>query len=203
MIERLVALSIGVLLAVGALSLALVAPQAGAAAYGYDAPSTPASAASAAPDGSDAATTPAANTRTDAPRCERTIADGARSSTRSATRSHATKAGRGLTDGERVGIVREAFQRKGDFGLGTASRSEADDLGRDFVWPGFTRSKSKPDILISADRLRKYRPPSYKRGPRWIPGESRAAIRVGRPFNSNGHLSWINDRSRDQALRQR
>lgn len=97
----------------------------------------------------------------------------------------------GLTDGARVGIVREAFQRKGNFGLGSATRSEADDLGRDFVGPGYTQSRSKPDILISADGLRKYRPPSYKPDRGGYQSNLERRFEPGGPFNSNGHLEIV------------
>jgi len=101
-------------------------------------------------------------------------------------RSAATSA-RGLTGGERVGIVREAFQRKGNYGLGQATRSEADELGRDFVGPGFTRSRRDPNILISQDGLRQYRPPSYKPNL----GRTQANFEPGGPFNGNGHLDVV------------
>lgn len=71
-------------------------------------------------------------------------------------------AGKLLTDGERVGIVREAFQRKGLYTLGRGTAKEANELGRDFVRPGFRRSRRNPDVLTSKDGLRVYRPPSYK-----------------------------------------
>lgn len=87
-----------------------------------------------------------------------------------------------------MGIVREAFQRKGNYGLGRASRSEADELGMDFVGPSFTRSKRDPRILISQDGLRQYRPPSYKPNMGRTQANFERRFEPGGRFNANGHL---------------
>jgi len=98
------------------------------------------------------------------------------------------KARNGLSDGERAGVVRQAHQRKGNYGLGSASRGEAAQLGKDFVGPGYRQSTQDPGILISKDGLRQYRPPRYK--PRM--GRSQAnferRFEPGGMFNANGHL---------------
>ena len=95
-----------------------------------------------------------------------------------------------LTDGERIGIVREALQRKGNYGLGSASRREADELGQAFVGPGFTRSRREPGILLSRDGLRRYRPPSFKPelGRYQANLERRFEPGPRQRFNGNGHL---------------
>jgi hypothetical protein len=50
---------------------------------------------------------------------------------------------------------------KKDFGIGSATREEADELGQIFVGPGYV---DKGDRFVSADGLRVYRKPSYKPG---------------------------------------
>jgi len=97
----------------------------------------------------------------------------------------------GLTDAQRAGILREAFQRKGNFGVGSATRADADLLGRDFVGPGFTRSRSNPDILTSADGLRKYRPPSFKPSRGGYQANLERRFESGGRFNSNAHIDIL------------
>ncbi len=60
------------------------------------------------------------------------------------------------------GILRNAARGKGNFGIGSSTAAHADELGQAWVGAGFRRSSSNPDILVSADGLRQYRPPSYK-----------------------------------------
>jgi hypothetical protein len=97
----------------------------------------------------------------------------------------------GLTTGEEVGIVRNALQGAGNFGLGSATEAEADRLGRDFVGPGFTRSASNRNILISADRLRIYRPPTYKPNLGLYQANFERRFEPGRAINGNGHLDIL------------
>ena len=59
------------------------------------------------------------------------------------------------------GMLREAEQGKGNFSLGTTTRVEADAIGRAWVGYGYTVA-SDGKALVSLDRLRQYRPPSYK-----------------------------------------
>jgi len=54
------------------------------------------------------------------------------------------------------GILSDAARGQGDLGLGSATASHADDLGQAWVGPGFSRSSSNPDILLSSDGLRQY-----------------------------------------------
>jgi hypothetical protein len=98
------------------------------------------------------------------------------------------RGGSGLSLGERAGMVREAFQGTGNFGIGYATRQESDELGRAFVGPGFTRSKSNSDILISADSLRVYRPPTYKKDLGTVQANLERRFEPGGPINSNAHL---------------
>ena len=87
-----------------------------------------------------------------------------------------------------MGIVREAFQPKGNYGLGWASRSEAEELGADFVGPGFTRNRRDPGILISQDGLRQYRPLSYKPNMGRTQANFERRLEPGGQINANGHL---------------
>ena len=67
---------------------------------------------------------------------------------------------RGVTE-RLVGILRAALRGTGDFSLGKASRRIADLLGRAWVGPGAGLS-SGGTAWISKDKLRQYRPPSYR-----------------------------------------
>lgn len=88
-------------------------------------------------------------------------------------------------------ILRQAAETKGDFGLGSASREEADRLGKLWVGSGY-RVASNGKFLVSADGLRQYRPPSNK------PNSKKAWSGVQANFESrstpsgewpnNGHL---------------
>jgi filamentous hemagglutinin len=59
------------------------------------------------------------------------------------------------------GMLREAAQGKGNFSVGTTNGVEADAIGRAWVGDGYTVA-SDGKTLVSLDRLRQYRPPSYK-----------------------------------------
>jgi len=98
---------------------------------------------------------------------------------------------RGLTVGERIGMLREASRRTGNYGLGSASRREADTLGQDFVGPGFTRSKRDPRILISRDGLRQYRAPSFKPKLGRYQANFERRLKPGGGFGANGHLDIL------------
>jgi hypothetical protein len=89
-----------------------------------------------------------------------------------------------------MGIVKNAASRTGNFGLGSASYSQAMTAGRAWVGNGY-RIASDGKTLISADGLRQFRPPSYKPklGIRQANFEMRNAAK-GR-WQSNGHLDII------------
>ena len=63
--------------------------------------------------------------------------------------------------GKEIGILRDAPKGKGNFGLGSGSRAEADKLGKAWVGDGY-KVASDGKTLISKDGLKQYRPPSYK-----------------------------------------
>jgi filamentous hemagglutinin len=64
-------------------------------------------------------------------------------------------------------ILRRAAQTRGNAAIGSATSAEADALGRAWVGPNYTTDRTGT-ILISVDRLRQYRPPSFK--PSWQSG---------------------------------
>lgn len=59
------------------------------------------------------------------------------------------------------GMLRDAARGNGNFGIGAATRSQAQAMGEAWVGPGF-RTASDGATLISADGLRQFRPPSFK-----------------------------------------
>lgn len=63
--------------------------------------------------------------------------------------------------GKEVGILRNAAKGKGNFGLGSGTRTEADKIGKAWVGDGY-KVASHGKTLISKDSLKQYRPPSYK-----------------------------------------
>jgi hypothetical protein len=78
----------------------------------------------------------------------------------------------GLSDlaiqGERVGYFQDrgmltaASKGKGNFGIGSATAADADIIGKAWVGDGYTVAGDGRTI-VSADGLRQYRPPAYKR----------------------------------------
>lgn len=91
-----------------------------------------------------------------------------------------------------VETLRDAAKGKGDFGLGSGTRMEADRLGKAWVGNDY-RVASDGKTLISKDGLRQYRPPSYK--PRL--GRTQANFEQRLPgqrsvrWQSNGHLDIV------------
>ena len=59
------------------------------------------------------------------------------------------------------GQLRDAAKGKGNFGIGSGTRAEAQAMGEAWVGPGY-RTASDGNILLSKDGLRQYRPPSAK-----------------------------------------
>lgn len=93
----------------------------------------------------------------------------------------------GLTLGEMIGTLRQAAKTKGNFGMGKATRAEAQVMGEAWVGPG-ARVASDGKTLISADGLKVYRPPSNK--PRLGKEQANFEWRTspGGPPVGNGHL---------------
>jgi hypothetical protein len=98
------------------------------------------------------------------------------------------------SDLKKLGILRHAQTEKGMYGLGTATRAEADDIGKAWVGPNATPSESGK-ALISQDGLRQYRSPQEKRSSRESVTGTQANIESrstpsGR-WTNNGHLDII------------
>lgn len=86
-------------------------------------------------------------------------------------------------------IVRRAALVRGNAGVGSATRAEAEAIGRAWVGPNHSTDKSGT-ILISADKLRQYRRPSFKsdwQGGVWQANRQSRDVPWGFWIN-NGHL---------------
>jgi len=91
--------------------------------------------------------------------------------------------------GKEIGMLRDAAKGKGNFGLGSGSRAEADKLGKAWVGDGH-KVASDGKTLISKDGLKQFRPPSYK--PKLDKTqanfEQRFPGQQSNRWQSNGHL---------------
>ncbi len=91
--------------------------------------------------------------------------------------------------GKEIGILRDAAKGKGNFGLGSGSRAEADKLGKAWVGDGY-KVASDGKTLVGKDGLRQYRPPSYKGrlGKTQANFEQKFPGQKTKGWQSNGHL---------------
>lgn len=103
------------------------------------------------------------------------------------SRQGASSSSSGWDLGKLIGTLRESAKKKGNFGMGRASRMEAKVMGEAWVGPGY-RVASDGKTLISADGLRQYRPPSNK--PRLGKEQANFEWRTtpNGPWTGNGHL---------------
>ncbi len=96
--------------------------------------------------------------------------------------------------GKEIGILRDAAKGKGNFGLGSGSRAEADKLGRAWVGDG-ARVASDGKTLVSKDGLKVFRPPSAKpnspHATTGVQANFERKIEVGGRPISNGHLDIV------------
>ncbi|MEN3931789.1 hypothetical protein WJT86_12070 [Microvirga sp. W0021] len=107
-------------------------------------------------------------------------------------------AGRNLTVGEKIGILREASQYgKGNFNLGTSTAAEANALGLAWVGPNY-KVASDGKTLVSADGLRQYRPPANKPNSDFavtgVQSNFEARTTPNGSWQSNGHLNIKGDK---------
>jgi len=91
------------------------------------------------------------------------------------------------------GMLREASQGKGNYGLGSATRQEAELMGQAWVGDGYTVASN--GTTLSTDGLRIYRPPSAKPNSPYSTTGVQANFeqkmtRGGQPY-SNGHLDIL------------
>lgn len=101
----------------------------------------------------------------------------------------------GMTLADDMAILRQASQGKGNFGVGTASASDATRLGTSWVEEGYTVA-SDAKTLVSSDGLRQFRPPSLKPNSPYAPTGSQANfewrdVPKGQ-WQGNGHLNITN-----------
>ena len=87
------------------------------------------------------------------------------------------------------GQLRDAAEGKGNFGIGTATREESEMMGKAWVGKG-GKVASDGKTLVSADKLRQYRPPSYKPrlGKTQANFEQRFSGQQSNHWQSNAHL---------------
>jgi RHS repeat-associated protein len=90
---------------------------------------------------------------------------------------------------DQSGMLRDAAAGKGNFGLGSATAGQAEELGKAWVGEGY-RVAGDGKTLVSADGLRQFRPPTYKPnlGIYQANFEGKVAGQVGKQWFSNGHL---------------
>jgi hypothetical protein len=162
---------------------------------GVDASTAPSGAVGAAgtsgmysSDLASTSTTAPTNTNVGADGASRTF--GATAGVFAADSSFVAAAEEGLTWAEQSGILRDAAEGTGNFGLGSATASEADALGRAWVGEGYTVA-SDGKTLVSADGLRQYRPPSFKPnlGIQQANFERRFPGQLSQGWQGNGHLN--------------
>ena len=112
------------------------------------------------------------------------IADGANSVAASVRRASNAELAEGY------GMLREAAQGSGNFGIGKASAQRAEELGKAWVGPNY-KTVGNGKILISEDGLRQFRLPSLKPKLGMIQAnfESRAASQGS--WTSNAHLDIV------------
>jgi len=95
-------------------------------------------------------------------------------------------AAEGGADGQ--SILEQAAQGQGNFGLGSADATQANELGNEWVGDN-ARLSSNGKALVSQDGLRQFRFPSFK--PSWGNYQANFESRLtpSGPWTSNGHLA--------------
>jgi hypothetical protein len=95
-------------------------------------------------------------------------------------------AAEGGADGQ--SILEQAAQGQGNFGLGSADATQANELGNEWVGDN-ARLSSNGKALVSQDGLRQFRFPSFK--PSWGNYQANFESRLtpSGPWTSNGHLT--------------
>jgi RHS repeat-associated protein len=92
--------------------------------------------------------------------------------------------------GEMSGMLREALAGKSNFGLGEATASQADVVGK--AWVGEDAElASDGKTLVSKDGLRQYRPPSYKPKLGRVQANLEARLKPEGQWQSNAHIDIV------------
>jgi RHS repeat-associated protein len=89
------------------------------------------------------------------------------------------------------GMLRSAAKGKGNFGIGSATREQAQAMGKAWVGPGF-KTASDGKTLLSADGLRQFRPPSFKPSQGKVQANFEARPPGVSQWQSNAHLDILN-----------
>jgi filamentous hemagglutinin len=87
-------------------------------------------------------------------------------------------------------MLRASARGKGNFGIGTATRQDTDVLGHAWVDPGYTVA-SDGKTLVSTDRLRQYRPPSFKPNLGRIQANLEYRLQPAGHWQSNAHIDVV------------
>jgi len=101
----------------------------------------------------------------------------------------------GMTLADDMAVLRQAAQGKGNFGVGTASATDAARLGESWVGDGYTVA-SDGKTLLSSDGLRQFRPPSLKPNSPYATTGAQANFEWRNvpkgQWQGNGHLNITN-----------
>jgi len=89
-----------------------------------------------------------------------------------------------------TGILRAAAQGKGNFGIGQATETAADRLGRAWVGSNPTLANDG-QTLVSQDGLRQYRPPSFRPRLGKMQANFEQRLVPQGQWQSNGHLDIV------------
>jgi RHS repeat-associated protein len=92
--------------------------------------------------------------------------------------------------GEEIGILRNAATGAGNYGLGAADAQTAVKLGESWVGEGATLA-SDGKTLLSADKLRAFRPPSWKPNLGRVQANFEQRLEAAGRWISNGHLDIL------------
>ena len=95
------------------------------------------------------------------------------------------------------GTLRDAARGKGNFGIGSATKADANLMGEAWVGPNYTIA-SDGRTLVSFDGLRQYRPPAYKPQLGTFQANLEQRLVPSGAWQSNAHLD-ITDLSVSQA----
>lgn len=88
------------------------------------------------------------------------------------------------------GIIRDAKKGKGNFGLGKATSGESIEAGKAWVGKDYIE-KANGTILVSKDKLRQFRLPSYKQGLGKTQANFEWRNKTTGQFQGNGHLDIV------------
>ncbi|CAM1364751.1 hypothetical protein TOREUM_30182 [Tenacibaculum litoreum] len=93
--------------------------------------------------------------------------------------------------GKMIGTLRETFKKTGNFGMGPATRAEAEIMGKAWLGKGFRESNRTSGVFISADGLRQYRSPSFKPSLNKTQANFQSRYKPTGNWVNNGHLDII------------